>query len=593
MSGDYDLLLPGYRVDEVTGAWMTLPWPTDPDEKRALIASSLGPGIIKWSQWDPETGAPGLIHPLTGGQWRWTDGQKRFLILWYAVDDWGRFVYRSGVKRGAKGTGKDPMAAGMCNAELCGPVELYDIDDKTGERIAVPRGFPLVQVLSNSENQSKDVLRVANAMWGREAREFYALDCGETRTIAKHTGGRFEIPTSSEASGEGDPATFVALNETHHATETSGGAKVAAMARRNVAKSPAQIQARLVEYTNAHAQGVGSVAEESFLAWQAQQAPGYGGRRDILYDSIEAPPGTDIMTPEGRMAGINAAYCDAPWIDSERISDEMMDRRTSVADTIRYFLNGLGAEAEAWIDPRKFDLLADGERVVADGDRIAMFLDCSKSGDATGLVACRLEDTFVFLPDGDSVWQRPHNWRKGKPWLVPREEVDAKVRATFERYDVCWFGVDPSPAKDDSEEHLYWMQPIDNWHRDFSAKLPVWATGGEKRGSSVLFDMRLSSFGGKARNQIFTEAAEMVARFIDDEGLLGPLRHDGHPILRTHTHNARMRPNPWGTSLGKVTRDSSKLVDLAVCMVGAVMGARIALNSGKLGKKRTGKATFV
>lgn len=590
-ANNFDLLLPGYRIDHVTGAWMTLPWPVDPEEKDALIRSSLGPSIIEWSEGRTDD-EPGLIHYMTGEPWRWTPGQKRFLILWYAVDSEGRFLYRSGVKRGAKGTGKDPMAAAMCNTEMAGPVELYDFDDKTGTPIGRPRGFPLVQVLSNSEAQSKDVLRVANAMWGRAAREYYALDCGETRTLMKQTGGRFEIPTSSEASGEGDPATFVALNETHHATDSSGGSKVAAMARRNVAKSPASIQARLVEYTNAHAQGMASVAEESFLAWQAQQMPKYSGRKDILYDSIEAPPGTDILSPEGRMEGIAAAYADAPWIDPPRISDEMMDRRTSVADTIRYFLNGLGAEAESWVEPVKFDLLADGDKVVADGDRIAMFLDCSKSGDATGLVACRLEDMFVFMPGGDSVWQRPHNWRRGKPWLVPREEVDAKVRAVWDRYEVCWFGVDPSPAKDESEEHLYWMHVIDGWHRDYQAKLPVWATGGVKLGSSVLFDMRLSAFGAKTRNQMFTEAAQLCAKWIDEEGLMGPLRHDGNPVLRTHVHNARLRPNPWGTSLGKVTRDSNKLVDLAVCMVGAVMGARLALNSGKLPKKRTGKAMF-
>ena len=222
----FDLLLPGYRIDPASGAWCTLPWPEDSDEKMALVNSSLGPELIRWSE--GRTDEPGLIHYMTGEPWRWTAGQKRFLILWYAVDQFGRFRYRSGVKRGAKGTGKDPMAAAMCNGELCGPVELFDMDDKTGRPIGRPRGFPLVQVLSNSEAQSKDVLRVANAMWSRSARDYYGLDCGETRTIAKGTGGRFEIPPSSEASGEGDPATFVALNETHHATLTSGGIRVAA-----------------------------------------------------------------------------------------------------------------------------------------------------------------------------------------------------------------------------------------------------------------------------------------------------------------------------------------------------------------------------
>ncbi|MBA3783425.1 MAG: terminase [Nocardioides sp.] len=577
-----DLLLPGYSIDEGSGAWRSLPWPLDPDRRMALVRSSLAPALIDWSE--GRTERPGLIHYMTGEPWRWTVGQKRFLILWYALDESGRFLYRSGVKRGAKGTGKDPTAGAMCNTELVGDVEPYDWDDKTGRPIGRPRGFPLVQVMSNSEAQSRDVLRIANAMWSQDARQFYDLDCGETRTVLKSNGGRFEIPPAAEASGEGDPATFVALNESHHMTESSGGKRVAAMGRRNVGKSPTTIQARLCEFTNAHRQGYGSVAEDSFDAFQLQQSKGYRGKRDLLYDSIEAPPGTDILSPEGRMAGARASYSDAPWADLERICDEMMDSRTTVADTIRFYLNGLAAEEDSWVEPTAFDDLVDA-KTVADGDRIALFLDCSKSEDATGLMACRLADMYVFQIDGESVWQRPHGER-GKGWLAPRAEVDAKVRVAMDRYDVVWFGVDPSPAKDESTETLYWMELIDQWHRDFHAALPLWATPGAG-GNSVLFDMRLSQSGGVKRNQQFTLAAEIVARWIDEEGRNGPLRHDGSPILRTHVHNARRRPNSWGVSLGKITRDSHKLVDLAVCMVGAVMGAREALNSPKLKKKRS------
>jgi hypothetical protein len=496
------------------------------------------------------------------------------------------------VRRGAKGTGKDVLAAAICNAELLGPVEFYDWD-REGKPLGRQRGFPLVQVITNSEAQSKDVLRVANAMWSHEAREYHGLDCGETRTIVKGTGGRFEIPLASEASGEGDPATHIALNESQHMTQTSGGDKVARMARRNVGKSPAFIQARIIEYTNAHGPGQDSVAEKSYLAWQKQQAPGFRGVRDILYDSIEAPPNTDILTAEGRMAGLEAAYMDArDWIDLDRISAEIVDSRTPVPDTIRYYLNGLATEEDSWIQPANFDALAQ-PKLVKDGDRIAMFLDCSKSGDATGLVACRLEDMYVFLPFRDSVWERPHGLPKTKQWLAPRESVDAKVRAALAKWDVAWLGIDPSPALDDSTEALYWQPMIDALHRDFRNKLPLWATPGEVRGNSVLFDMRTSQAGATGRNQQFTEAAEMVAQWIDEEGLAAPLRHDGNPHRRTHTHNARRRPNQWGVSLGKVTRDSTHHVDLAVCMVGAVMGARIALNSGKLQRKRTGKAFFV
>lgn len=577
-----DLLLPGYRVDPVTAAWMTLPWPEDPEEKELLIRHSLGPGIIEWAEW--QTSEPGLIHYLTGQQWRFTPGQKRFIIMWYHVDPTsGRFTWRRGVKRGAKGTGKDPFAGALGDAELCGPVELYDWDDKHDRPVGTSRGLPLIQVASNSEDQSKDLLRVANAMWGKEARSHYGIVVGEKRTLLRPNGGRFEVTTASEASSEGDPATFSILNETHHMTTTSGGKKLARVARRNVGKSPASIQARSLEFTNAHRQGGDSVAEDSYLAWQKQQAPGYPGGVDILYDSIEAPPDTDILTYHGRLRGVTAAYMDAPWADLERTCGEMVDPDTPVADTIRYYLNGLGTEEDAWVEPGKWDLLA-APRVVEDGTQIAMFLDCSKSGDATALMGCTL-DTYVFTI---GIWQRPHGLPKDTPWLAPRAEVDAAVRAARERWNLVWFGVDPSPAKDDDTEAIYWQVLIDGWARDFLRKLRVWATPGQSRGNPVLFDMRMSTPGSRERLYKFTKCAELVQKWVDEEGLVSPLRHDGNPIFRTHVHNAKARPNEWGTSLSKVTRDSSRHVDAAVAAVGAILGSREALGSGKVRQRRPG-----
>lgn len=503
------------------------------------------------------------------------------MILWYYVDSFGRFRYRRGVKRGAKGTGKDPFAASIAACELLGPVE-FDGFGRDGSPVGRRRGLPLVQIASNSEDQSKDLLRVANAMLGRDARDFYALDCAETRTLVKDSGGRIEINTFAEASNEGDPVTCSILNETHH-MDTENGRRVAAQARRNVGKSPASVQARSIEFTNAHRMGSESVAERSFEAWQKQQAPRYPGKRDILYDSIEAPPDTDIMTERGRVAGLRAAYSDADWADIERLADEMMDPDTSVADTIRYYLNGSAAAEDAWVDPGKLDDLVD-PRVVPDRTRMALFLDCSKSEDATGLVACTIPDLYCFEV---GVWQRPKGAR-GKTWLAPRDEVDATVREAMARYSVQWLGVDPSPARDDEDESLYWSQVIDGLHRDFRSKLPLWASPGVM-GSSVLFDMRLSSPGGVRRNYAFTKAAELVQKWIDDEGRVSPLRWCGSPALRSHLRNAKARPNQWGTSLGKVSRDSGKHVDLAVCLVGAVMGARDAMNSGKMQAAPSGR----
>lgn len=574
-------LPPGYWVDAQTGAWCSLPWPSDPNERQRIAESSLGPLLIRWAEnrltpEEFEEFGPGLIDYQTGEDWRFTPGQKRFLILWYHYDADGRYLYRSGVKRGSKGTGKDPVAAAHGNIELAGPSHLVWSAERGWHGIA--HRMPLVQIASNSEAQSKDTLRIANAMWSREAREWHGLDCGETRTILRGR-GRFEVLTASEASSEGDPATFIILNESQHMTKTSGGHKITEVARRNVGKSPRDIQARLCEYTNAHAMGADSTAERSFDGWQKQVSGHYPNlKTDILYDSIEADPNLSILDPDELATALRQAYSDAPWADLERLADEVRDPRTSVAEAIRFYLNGLAAREDAWIDPRRWDSLARPDLVVADREQIAMFLDCSKSSDATGLVAARISDGHVITL---GMWQAPRGGR-GKGWLAPREEVDARVREAFDRYRVMWFGVDPSPATDDETEALYWADAIDAWHRDFHRRLPLWATPGATIGHSVKFDMRLSQRGAHDRLKAFTEMAELCAKWIDDDQAI---THDGDAALRLHVHNARKRANQWGTSLGKETRDSTNHVDLAVCMVGAQLGRRLVLNSTKV---RTG-----
>ena len=59
--------------------------------------------------------------PLAGEPWQFTKEQARFLAWWYAIDDNGRFKYRSGVYRRMKGAGKNPFAAVICAIELLGP----------------------------------------------------------------------------------------------------------------------------------------------------------------------------------------------------------------------------------------------------------------------------------------------------------------------------------------------------------------------------------------------------------------------------------------------------------------------------------------
>ena len=103
-----------------------------------------------------------------------------------------------------------------------GPSQIY-FDKALGKYRGKRHEMPLVQIASNSETQSMDMLRVANSQWGREASAYYGLDKGLKSTTVKDSAARMEVLTASERSAEGDPATFIALNETHHMTKESVG----------------------------------------------------------------------------------------------------------------------------------------------------------------------------------------------------------------------------------------------------------------------------------------------------------------------------------------------------------------------------------
>lgn len=569
-------LLPGYFVEPGTGAWLTLPTFPLGD------VPTIGDYVAAWIEGRrPFRDLPPPRHHLTGELIELRPGQLNLIFWWYALADAPmpdpRWLYRSGARRGAKGTGKDPLLAVLALAELCGPTwPVWSGGRWTGEF----HRLSLVQIGANSEGQAKDPLTVANAMVDRDMSAEYGFDKGILRTQIRD-GGRIEVLTTSEASTEGDPATAIFLNETHHMKHSNGGDRLAAVARRNVGKSPRGM-ARILELTNTHMPGEDSVAEQTFDAWQAQVA-GKTRRVDILYDSREAPPHLSLQDEAQLMQGLAAAYHDSPWSDLDRLAGEAQDLRTPIADSIRFYFSSLPTAATAWVDPRTFDALARPGTVVEDGEGIALFLDCSKSHDATTLVGARISDGHVLAL---GCWQRPHGER-GKGWQVSRNEVDATVRAIFERLDVWWFGVDTSPAVEDETETSYWGSLVDAWHRDVRDRVLLWATPGLK-GSAVAFDLRQHLPGGRERLREFTAEAEQTALAIED----GTLTWDGDPTLRLHVHNARRRPNQFGVSLGKKSRDSGHLVDYAVSMVGARLGRRLVLNSGKSRKRRTGRAAF-
>ena len=77
---------------------------------------TLGFGVLAWIE-DHLVQPDG---PTAGDPFETTAEQVNFVLWLYAVDDSGRFVYRRGVLRRAKGWGKSPFVGALCLAEFSG-----------------------------------------------------------------------------------------------------------------------------------------------------------------------------------------------------------------------------------------------------------------------------------------------------------------------------------------------------------------------------------------------------------------------------------------------------------------------------------------
>lgn len=494
--------------------------------------------------------------PNAGNEWRFTPEQLRFVLRWYAVDQTGRWLYSRGVLRRSKGWGKSPLVAALGLAELCGPVRFEafaqggerrpwrDEPYRPGEPIARPEPAPWVQLAGVSEKQSGYTMQLVVAMCAESPiTEEYGLDVGIGRIYARN-GGRLERITASPHTAEGARPTAVFEDETQHYFESNDGAKLDRVNRRNVGKSPAGT-ARVLETTNAHAAGELSVAERSYLAWlDIESGRARGG--DLLYDSREAPPETDLGDEVSLMAGLKAAYGDSWWIDLDRLRLEIWDPATPVEESRRFYLNQIAASHDAWIAQPEWAGCVDATKVVADGDVVVLGFDGSRARvrsttDATALVGCRVSDGHLFEL---AVWEQPTG-PAGAGWAVPEAEVNAAVHDTFARYNVVGFYADPSK----------WESVIGQWEGRYHARLKVKA--------SSAYPMRWSTAAKGGDSSRMALALEQFHNAVIDR----QLTHDGSFHLTQHVLNARRRARPSGVQIGKEHPESARKIDAAVAAV--------------------------
>jgi hypothetical protein len=516
--------------------------------------------------------------PRAGLPFRLTFDQLRFLLWWYAVDEDGQWLFSHGARRLAKGSGKSPFAAVLALIEFCGPCRLDRFDDRVeGGCRARPVDMPLVQIAATAESQTANTMRMVRAFApkGSAFVERYQLDPGKTRYY-KLPEGTLEVITSSATAAEGAESSFVVGDETEHWRPSNGGPELMATLQDNLAKSGS----RLLETSNAWVPGAGSVAEWTWDAWVAQEE-GRTHDTSILYDARIAPPATDLGDAESLRAGLEWVYGDCDWKKPDRhgppdvrpIMKRIRMLTARVDDSKRKYLNWPTADENAWLTEEQWHRLAE-PRLVADDEPIVLFFDGSKSRDATAIVACCVEDGYVFVPawpGGETVWEPDpsHNAEA----VVPVGEVDEAVAWLFEhRRVVGFFG--------DVQEWESFVKV--EWPRRHADRLVVKAVPSGKDPQPIAWDMR-------SHTREFTQQAELV----ESEVLDGLFRHDGSSTLARHVVNARRRVSRYGVSIGKETPSSSKKIDAAVCMIGARMVRRLVLADPKWRRRRAGATRVV
>ncbi|AIS74090.1 terminase large subunit [Mycobacterium phage Anubis] len=544
-------------------------WARTVDGGWFLPEKTLGWGVLNW--WAAYVKTPGGEH--AGTPFMPTLEQARFTLWWYAVDDEGNYVYREGILRRLKGWGKDPFAAALSLAELCGPVAFSHFD-ADGNPVGKPRHAAWITIAAVSQDQTKNTFSLFPIMISKQLKEDYGLLVNRF-IIYSEAGGRIEAATSSPASVEGNRPTFVIENETQWwgagpGGEINDGHAMHGAIEGNLTKIPG---ARRLAICNAHIPGNDTVAEKDWDAYQ-DILSGKAVDTGMLYDALEAPADTPVSEipsqredPEGYQLGIKKlregieiARGDSYWLPVDEILMSILDIKNSITESRRKFLNQINAHEDSWISPNEWNRCQPSTiQPLTKGDRITLGFDGSKSNDWTALVACRVDDGMLFLI---KVWN-PEDYESGE---VPREDVDATVRSMFASYDVVAFRADVK------EFEAY----VDQWGRDFRKKIQVNATPG----NPIAFDMR-----GQTKRFAF-DCERFLDAVIEQE-----VFHDGNPVLKQHVCNARRHPTTYDAiAIRKASKDSGKKIDAAVCAVLA-FGARQDFLMSK--RNRTRRAVMI
>jgi hypothetical protein len=492
--------------------------------------------------------------PRAGERFVFTTRQLRFLLHWYALQPDGSWVYHHGSRKVGEGFWEVAVRGGVGVDRVPCPVRLKDFATEVpGGCVGKPVSMPLVQIAAVSEDQTENTMRMVRAFAKKGSRlvSDYNLDPGLTRYNSED--GRLHVLTSSSATAEGGEATFIVGDETEWWLGSAGHEFMNTLAD-NLSKSAS----RMVETNNAWKPGVGSQAEKTWDTFVEQEEAllEHGRTKSgslMLYDSVIAPPDTDMSDGDSLEKALRFVYADCEWKTDQEIRaiiTRIWSKSSRADDSKRKYLNWPTAAEDAWCDPQEWAKLAKDDRELVDGERIVIFFDGSKSRDATAAVGCCLSDGHVFTI---GVWEP----KDDVP--VDAEQIDNRIQAIFERFDVVGFFSDVREWEGFAKV---------TWPERWKDELDVWAVPSGKMPEPIAWDMR-------SHSRDFALAAELV----EAEILEGSFTHDGNPVTARHVGNARRYETRWNgaISVKKETPNSPDKIDACVCVIGARMVYRLAL----------------
>ena len=403
--------------------------------------------------------------------------------------------------------------------------------DAYGRPVGAPVTDPYIPLVAYTEEQSDELVYGALRVILEYSPLVDDFDIGLARIMRVGGDGKAVSLASAPDARDGARTTMQVFDETHRFTlprlKQAHRTMLANIPKRKLS------DAWSLETTTAPAPGEGSVAEDT-MDYARQVRDGKIADSRLFFFHRQASDNHDLTTPEGvRAAVIEASGPVAEWSDIDGIIEQWRDPTADRTYLERVWLNRLVRSADRAFDAEQWRALAQPQDV-PDGDLITLGFDGSRYNDATGIIATHVTSGYQWVV---GVWEKPFGL---DTWEVPVNEVEAAVKAVFERWDVWRMYADPP----------YWETWVAKWAGEFGAeRVMEWWTN---------------------RTKAMAYAIKSFANAITS----GELTHDGSPAYARHIGNAvrrelTLRDDTGATlwTMYKERPDSPHKIDLAMAGV--------------------------